>query len=50
MIEKIILNPIFSKSGIIVKYPQKDIDKINDLNLDMIYGNADYHFVSEEIY
>ena len=40
-VEKIILNPIFSKSGIIVKYPQKDIDKINDLNLDMILrGNA----------
>lgn len=32
----IYLNPIFSSSGLIVRYPDKDIEKIKSLNLDLI--------------
>ena len=35
------LKPIFSASGLIVRYPDEDIDKIKSLNLDLIVrGNA----------
>ncbi len=32
----ILLDPIFSPSGIVVKYPKENIEKIKSLNLDMI--------------
>ena len=39
--ESVILKPIFSKSGIFVRYSEKDIKKIQDLDLDIIVrGNA----------
>jgi len=39
--EVIYLSPIFSSSGLIVRYPSPDIDKIKSLKLDMIVrGNA----------
>lgn len=35
------LHPIFSKSGLVVRYPAEDIEQVRSLNLDMIIrGNA----------
>lgn len=46
--EPVILKPIFSKSGIFVKYSEKDIIKIKDLDLDIIVrGNAPGIFQGE---
>ncbi len=46
--EPVILKPIFSKSGIFVKYSEKDIIKIQDLDLDIIVrGNAPGIFQGE---
>ncbi|MEM7133570.1 MAG: hypothetical protein AAF702_45170 [Chloroflexota bacterium] len=40
-VKRISLKPIFSPSGIVVRYSDEDIDKIRELNLDIIIrGNA----------
>ncbi|MEC8753819.1 MAG: hypothetical protein VXX25_04490 [Verrucomicrobiota bacterium] len=46
--DMIYLNPIFSKSGIVVRYPDEDIEKIKTLKLDLIIrGNAPGIFKGE---